>query len=202
MSWRATASIRLLVIISLIAMMLLLLASSVGAGTTVETTLEHRVTSGETLWEIAGEYTPEGESIHWTNWDIALPRIRDVLAGGAVLALAYRAEGPMPWDAELRTLIGRYSTNRDYAPYDIVEELTSRGFLEVLGRARTDDVPFTQTRDEYVDALHSRNGFSRTRMGVSTKVFDAKFRDLLLSHGIQESVELTTWSELIWGRIP
>ena len=70
MSWRATASIRLLVIISLIAMMLLLLASSVGAGTTVETTLEHRVTSGETLWEIAGEYTPEGESIHWTVGEI------------------------------------------------------------------------------------------------------------------------------------
>lgn len=143
-----------------------------------------------------------GESIHWTNWDVALPRIRDVLAPGAVFAIAGRSEAPMPWDEELRTLIGRYSTNREYAPYDIVEELSSRGFFEVLGRARTDDVAFAQSRDAYVDALHSRNGFSRARMGVSSKVFDGKFRDLLLGHGVQESVELTTWGVLVWGRIP
>lgn len=59
MTWRTTASIRLLVIISLIAMILLLLASSVGADQSSGATTEHLVTSGETLWEIAGEYTPE-----------------------------------------------------------------------------------------------------------------------------------------------
>ncbi len=66
MSWRTTASIRLLVIISLIAMILLLLASSVGAGQLDGSTLEHRVVPGETLWEIAGEYTPDGESVRGT----------------------------------------------------------------------------------------------------------------------------------------
>jgi len=141
-----------------------------------------------------------GESIHWTNWDLAFPRLAEVLAPGAVLALVGRHEARLPWSDSLGLLIARYSTNRDYTPYDIEEELVSRGHFEVLGRARTDDVTFTQSRDEYVDALHSRNGFSRTRMGVATKVFDAKFRDLLLSHGVQESVELTTWTELVWGR--
>ncbi len=66
MSWRTTASIRLLVIISLIAMILLLLASSVGADQSSGATTEHLVTSGETLWEIAGEYTPHGEGVRDT----------------------------------------------------------------------------------------------------------------------------------------
>lgn len=143
-----------------------------------------------------------GESIHWTNWDVAFPRIAEVLAPGAVLAIVERHEAKLPWSEALGLMIARYSTNREYEPYDLEHELVSRGHLEVLGRARTDDADFTQTRDEYVDALHSRNGFSRARMGVSTKVFDAKFRDLLLSHGVQESVTLTTWAELVWGRIP
>ena len=66
MSWRTTASIRLLVIISLIALILLLLASSVGADQSSGATTEHLVTSGETLWEIAGEYTPEGAGVRDT----------------------------------------------------------------------------------------------------------------------------------------
>lgn len=66
MSWRTTASIRLLVIISLIATILLLLASSVGANPTGTTSVEHRVVSGETLWEIAGDHTPEGVSVRDT----------------------------------------------------------------------------------------------------------------------------------------
>jgi SAM-dependent methyltransferase len=141
-----------------------------------------------------------GESLHWTNWDLTFPRIAAALAPGAVLALVGRGEAPKPWDTELRTLIARYSTNRDFAPYDLIEELESRGHFEVLGRARTDDVPFSQSREEFIDALHSRNGFSRTRMGVVSKVFDAKFRDLLFGHGVQDSVSFGTWAEIVWGR--
>lgn len=66
MSWRTTASIRLLVIISLIAMILLLLASSVGADQSSHATTEHLVTSGETLWEIAGEYTADRNGVRDT----------------------------------------------------------------------------------------------------------------------------------------
>lgn len=70
MSWRTTASIRLLVIISLIAMILLLLASSVGAGSAIGATGEHRVVTGETLWDIAGEYTADDGSIRHTVAEI------------------------------------------------------------------------------------------------------------------------------------
>lgn len=141
-----------------------------------------------------------GESIHWTNWDVAFPAIAGALAPGAVLAILQRRVARMPWTDALGLLIARYSTNREYEPYDIEQELVSREHLEILGHARTAEFGFTQSRDEYVDALHSRNGFSRARMGVATKVFDAKFRDLLLSHGVQDTVELTVWTELFWGR--
>ena len=143
-----------------------------------------------------------GESIHWTNWDLSFPAIRDALAPGAVLAIVTRRTARLPWSDALGLLIARYSTNRDYEPYVIEDELVARGHFEVLGRARTDDVPFAQGRDDYVDAIHSRNGFSRARMGVASKVFDAKFRDLLHAHGVEDTIELVTWAELVWGRIP
>lgn len=140
-----------------------------------------------------------GESLQWANWDLAFPAVAGALAPGGLLAIVQRRTARLPWTDALGLLIARYSTNREYEPYDLEQELVSRGHLEVVGRARTAEVLFVQSRDEYVDALHSRNGFSRSRMGVSAKVFDAKFRDLLLSHGVQERVQLTVWAELLWG---
>jgi len=98
------------------------------------------------------------------DWGRVFPRIRAALAPGAVLALVGRSDLPAPWHPELRALVPRYSTNRDYRPYDLVEELTSRGLLEVRGRLRTAPVDVTMTVDAVVERMHSRNGFSRARM--------------------------------------
>ena len=100
----------------------------------------------------------------------------------------------------MRGLIGRYSTNRDYFPFDLIAGLESRGFFEVLGRKETAHVPFTQGREDHIEAIHSRNGFSRGRMGVSARVFDAAYRDLLMRHGVEDRVEMVTWAEIVWGR--
>ena len=141
-----------------------------------------------------------GESIHWTNWDAAFRRIATALAPGAVFAIVERHEGPLPWSEALVRLITRYSTNDDYAPFDLIAGLEARGYFEILGRARTDDCEFTQSREALIEAMHSRNGFSRGRMGVSARVFDAAYRDLLMRHGVGETVQLTTWAEIVWGR--
>ena len=68
MSWHTTAPTRVLVIISTIVVALvLLLASSVGAsGAVVETTEVYSVRSGDTLWDIAAERTPEGRDVRDT----------------------------------------------------------------------------------------------------------------------------------------
>src|SRR5215470_19760266 len=129
-------------------------------------TLSHRVTWLATTAEDYGfdrRYSAvvAAEAIHWLDWDRVLPRIGASLASGGYLILVERklAEPP-PWDEGLQALIQEYSTNRDYVPYDTVTELEARGLIVVAGQTRTDAVLYRQTRDDYVESFHSRNGFS------------------------------------------
>jgi SAM-dependent methyltransferase len=143
-----------------------------------------------------------GESIHWMNWGVVFPRVRRVMASGAVLALVERHEAPKPWEAALQALVARYSTNRDYEHFELVPGLEQRGYFEPRGRRRSSKRLFTQQREDYIEAMHSRNGFSRSRMGVSASIFDAAFRDLLMRHGIEDEVSFEIWDEIVWGTIP
>jgi len=151
---------------------------------------------------LAGPYAlaVAGESIHWMNWDLVFPRLASALAPGAVLAIVARCEPRFPWADELLPLRVRYSTNQDYAPFALVPGLVERGFFEVLGTHRTTPVPFQQTRDDHVEWIHSRNGFSRSRMGVSAAVFDAAYRDLLRRHGVIDELTFDVATRITWGR--
>ncbi len=140
-----------------------------------------------------------GESVHWMNWDLVFPRIADVLAPGAVFAIVERREALHAWSAELAALIGRYSTNQDYVPFDLVPGLEERGHFEVTGSHETEPVSFTQPREDFIACIHSRNGFSRARMGVKAPIFDAAFRDLLMRHGVGEDVTFDVSTRLRWG---
>lgn len=142
-----------------------------------------------------------GESIHWMNWSVVFPRLTAVLAEGAVLAIVGRAEAPLPWTDELIAIIRRYSTNQDYVPFDLVPGLHERGWFEPLDTVRTTTETFVQSREDYIESIHSRNGFSRARMGASAAVFDAMVRDLLMRHGIDDDVRLETWSVVSWGQL-
>lgn len=141
-----------------------------------------------------------GESIHWMNWSLVFPRIAGVLADDAMFAIVERCESAHPWGAELKHLIGRYSTNRDYVPFELVKGLEERGFFEPLGVHATVPVGFTQSREDFIEAIHSRNGFSRARMAVSAPVFDAAFRDLLMRHGVVDDLDFEVWTQITWGR--
>jgi len=152
---------------------------------------------------LAGPYAlaVAGESIHWMNWDLVFPRIRGALAPGTFFAIVRRFETNHAWNAELGTLIRRYSTNQDYVPFDLIPGLEARGWFRPRGAVCTDREPFIQSREAYIESIHSRNGFSRARMGVSANVFDAKVRDLLMRHGIEDEVRFETWSEITWGDV-
>jgi SAM-dependent methyltransferase len=141
-----------------------------------------------------------GESLHWMEWSVVMPRLRDALASGARLALVGRVADE-PWANNLLSLILRYSTNRDFQPYDLIEELTSRGLFAVEGRATTEPEPFTQRLDDYIESIHSRNGFSRDRMTPeSAAVFDAAARALVASHAPDGMLTLGVRAELVWGQ--
>jgi ubiquinone/menaquinone biosynthesis C-methylase UbiE len=153
--------------------------------------------------EFEGPYSlaVAAESLHWMEWDVVLPKIAAALAPGAFLVVAERGtrEG-MPWEAELRDLISKYSTNRKYRPYDLIMELTSRGLFREIGRCTTLAAPFSQPIQDHIELIHSRNGFSRARMSAESAVeFDALYRQLLDRYCADDIVRMQTVVEVIWG---
>jgi SAM-dependent methyltransferase len=142
-----------------------------------------------------------GQSLHWTDWDIALPRIGSVLAAGAYLAIIERELLPAPWDAGVLELIQRYSTNVDFVPYNLIDELVQRDLFAVSGDRRTAPVPFQQSVEAYIESFHSMNGLSRERMSAdAATAFDGGVRDLLGRHGCHGSVSTHVMGRVIWGR--
>ena len=141
-----------------------------------------------------------GESLHWMDWPVALPRLRAALAPGAYLALVSRAEEPTPWSDALLQLIARYSTNRDYQPYDLTHELAARGLFATVGERQTAPAPFAQSVDAYIESIHSRNGFSRDRMSAAdAAAFDAGVRELVAPHTRAGQLHLQIAASVIWG---
>jgi SAM-dependent methyltransferase len=141
-----------------------------------------------------------GESAHWFDWPRAFPRLRSALVPGGYLALVGRATAPNAWDADLLALIQRFSTNLDFQPYDLLAELAARGLFAQRGRHATALSTFQQPLSDYIESVHSRNGFSRERMTPdAARAFDAAARDLLEAHGVGELVELRVGATISWG---
>lgn len=141
-----------------------------------------------------------GESLHWMDWTRIFATVRDALAPGAFLVLVGRVEHA-PWESGLRQIVPRFSTNRDFAPYDLLAEVVRAGLFEHEGTHRTATAPFRQTVDAYVESLHSRNGFSRARMGPDgAAAFDAELGTLLADSAVDGTVLFEVGAVAHWGR--
>ncbi|HUG14290.1 MAG TPA: hypothetical protein VMM78_04655 [Thermomicrobiales bacterium] len=134
------------------------------------------------------------------EWSVVLPRLRRALAPTGFLALASREETSSPWRGELLELVKRFTTNREFQPYDLVTELESRRLFHVVGLFASEAVAHRQSVDSYVESMHSRNGFSRDRMTPSdATAFDRELRRLLERYGHHGLVELSVVGRVTWG---
>lgn len=141
------------------------------------------------------------ESLHWMDWDVLFPRLCSLLPATGLLVLVSRRELPTPWKDELQLLANRYTTNRDFRPYNLVEELEQRGLFEPRGQHQTQPVAFRQPLADYVEAMHSRNGFSRDRMTSEAQAaFDTGFEALLRLHCPDNQIEVHVGAAITWGR--
>src|SRR6266545_4408361 len=142
---------------------------------------------------LAGPYglMVAASSLHWMDWHVVLPRLGGVLSDGGVLAIFNDDALPVPWGDELGRLIPLYSTNQDFEPYDLVQELVTRELFEVRGSQTTSPISFRQRIDDYVDSIHSQNGFSRERMSAGAAAeFDDKVRAIVSPHAREGFLEL------------
>lgn len=140
-------------------------------------------------------------SIHWMDWPVVMDRIAASLTprGWLVIVNEGLATRP-PWMDQLLPIIVRYSTNREFRPYDPVEELRSRDLFRVEGWKRVGPVPFTQPVDDYVGSFHARNGLSRDRMRPDdAAAFDAEAAAVVAPHAEDGLVTLQVTASAVWG---
>ena len=142
-----------------------------------------------------------GSSIHWTEWSLAFPRFRSLLAPTGVLALVHRQTLPMPWSADLRTLREQFSTHQSHPSVDVVEELEKRQWFQKQGEQATAPVPFVQTIDDFLKGLHARSSCTRERMGEDqAAAFDQQVSHLLLSFHHDGLLPLQVIGTVTWGQ--
>jgi SAM-dependent methyltransferase len=139
-------------------------------------------------------------SLHWMEWEIVLPRFRAVLAPGGVLTIVEQRQTPQPWDSALSEIISRFSTNRFYQPYDLVQELEDRALFRPLGHVQTAPVAFTQTIADYIESFHARNGLSRDRMDPEdAAAFDAACDRLMRPFSQDGLIAMGIVGLVVWG---
>jgi trans-aconitate methyltransferase len=151
-------------------------------------------------FQIAGTYSLAcaGASLHWMDWDVVLPKVASGLEAGGMLAIIDR-ELECPWNKEILKLIPAYSTNKKFQRYDLIDELSSRELFKEAGRKTTAPVPFSQSIEDYIESFHSRNGFSRERMGRDAAgEFDAAVREVVSRQGAR--VDGVIIATIVWGR--
>lgn len=148
-----------------------------------------------------------GESLHWFDWAVVFPRFAEVLLPGGRLAMIGRNWESAAERERLHPIINRHSTNRDFRPYNILDELAERNLFAPEGQDRIGPEPWRPTIDEYIECRHSQNGLSRERMGAAAEGFDAEMhealRDLVGDRAMAmqgDRLELTVEATITWGR--
>jgi ubiquinone/menaquinone biosynthesis C-methylase UbiE len=141
-----------------------------------------------------------GESLHWMEWEMVFPLFQRILTPHGYLAIIERGTEPLPWSDALGKLIQQFATNREYRPYNLIEELEQRSLFQQQGAIRTHPVPFTQGGEEYLQSFHSMNGFSRGRMGEeAADAFDEEVRKVLSPFLHEGLLTLSTFNTVVWG---
>lgn len=141
-----------------------------------------------------------GESLHWMEWEIVLPLFHRLLTPRGYLALVTRETEHNLWDNRLQDLINYFSTNQEYLHYDLVEELEQRHLFKPHGFLVTQPIPTKQWGKDYVQSFHSRNGFSRERMGEKAAMaFDEEVRKIISPFLEDGQLLLSAVSTVVWG---
>jgi SAM-dependent methyltransferase len=142
-----------------------------------------------------------GDSIHWFDWETALPLFARVLARDASLAIVHR-EWLLDERAALAPVYDRHSWNDDFEPLDPIEELERRGLFERRGSYRTAPEPWRPTLDEIVRGHFSMSGFPPDRLR-DRDAFASELRTALaekLDARPDGCYDLEVTATIAWGR--
>lgn len=142
-----------------------------------------------------------GDSLHWMDWEVVLPRFGRLLSPNGVMAIVTRRELPPPWQESLTRLIQRYSTMKDYEQFDLAEELEKRRLFRKVGDKETLPQLTSQPIDDYINSFHSRSSLALSAMpAAEAQAFDEALQDAVLPWSHDGSLTLETQARVVWGR--
>lgn len=141
-----------------------------------------------------------GDSVHWMEWATVFPKFAAALAPGGHFVIVDKG-GAFPECArrEMLDIFSRYTTNPDWKPYDLIEELFSRRYFQPAGNEVV-SYRRKQPLADFIESLHARSGFSRQRMSKHNAVaFDAEISELMDRYFPDRIVELEIPMTVTWG---
>jgi SAM-dependent methyltransferase len=142
-----------------------------------------------------------GASLHWMDWEIALPRFHDALTPHGQLAIVGVDEADEPWTPAIRAIIPRYSTNPDFQPFDLIGELERRGLFEKGGEYTTEPVSLVRSVTDFIEWFHSMSSFSRDLMTPdAATAFDAEIRDAVVPYVHGGLLDTHIVGRVTWGK--
>jgi trans-aconitate methyltransferase len=142
-----------------------------------------------------------GESLHWMDWGVVLPRWSREISSHGVLAIAYMVDQTTPWSEGAEQIVRRFTTNPAYVPFNWIHDLTTHHLFEPLGEQETAQVSVQQTVEDYIAAHHARSSLSLDAMSAENALwFDVEMQALLAPFAREDMLTLTVVGGITWGR--
>ena len=142
-----------------------------------------------------------GESLHWMDWGVVLPRFARLLTANGVLVVLYFVDQPVPWHEGEIQIVRRSTTNPNYVPIDLFAYFEQYGLLRKLGEQQTAPVPVQQTVVDYIAAQHARSSLSLEAMtDEHAAEFDSEMRTLLEPFAEDGLLSFSIVGGMTWGK--
>jgi ubiquinone/menaquinone biosynthesis C-methylase UbiE len=143
-----------------------------------------------------------GDSLHWMDWEVVMPRFAQVLSPHGCLAILRLEQLPVPWSGELSSICQHYTTvPSKQLSYDYLQEIEDRGLFQRVDVQLTKPVLMRQVLEDYIASFHGRASFSRDRMtAANAMAFDEEIRALVSPFCQEKKVELQIVTEIVWGK--
>lgn len=143
--------------------------------------------------------------LHWFDLNVVMPRFADLLSPDGYLAIVERSFDVGVEDGEI---IGLFSTNQDYEPWDCVKAVVDAGLFEPVGTEAVGTIDWCPTVDAFLNCRHSQNGLSRDRMGAdASDAYDREVRALVERQVAAGTLRLdgnrlvgTSTCTVVWGK--
>jgi 2-polyprenyl-3-methyl-5-hydroxy-6-metoxy-1,4-benzoquinol methylase len=142
-----------------------------------------------------------GESLHWMDWGVILPRFAHMVTPRGVLAIVHIVDRPVPWHDAYHQIVRRFTNNPTYVPFDMIAEFEKYHLFQKLGECSTTAVLVQQTVEDYVMAQHARSSLSLETMTTEqAAAFDTEMQALLVPFAREGLLTLDVVGGITWGK--